>query len=89
MKPLSKTYKELGIAFKLPILIKDANGNETYYENKDGYWSNREYDANGNLTYFETSNGYWRKYEYDADGNETYCENSVGTKRGTPKSANQ
>ena len=54
MKPLSETYKELGIAFSLPILvvglfaisicnldreakeIKDAKGNQTYYEASDG-----------------------------------------------------
>jgi hypothetical protein len=36
MKKLSETYKELGIAFTFPIEIKDANGNETYYEDSDG-----------------------------------------------------
>ena len=36
MKPLSETYKELGIEFILPIRVKNANGYETYYENSNG-----------------------------------------------------
>ena len=32
MKPLSETYKELGIAFSFPIEIRNAKGNLTYYE---------------------------------------------------------
>ena len=57
MKPLSETYKELGIAFSFPIEITNYNGNQTYYELSDGYWSRAEYDALGNRTYFETSDG--------------------------------
>ena len=57
MKPLSKTYKELGIAFSFPIEIKDANGNETYYEDSNGNWGKWEFDANGKQTYYEDSNG--------------------------------
>ena len=76
MKKLSETYKELGIDFTFPIEIKDANGNETYREDSEGYWWKREYDANGKQTYCETSRGYWWKREYDAKGNETYYENS-------------
>ena len=86
MKKVSDTYKELGIDFTFPIIIKDANGNETYYEDSDDYWEKREYDDNGDQTYFETSNGYWRKYEYDANGNQTYYEDSNGRKKGTPRS---
>ncbi len=56
MKKVSETYKELGIAFTLPIKIKDENGNVAYFEN-NGYWYRSEYDANGNGTYFEDSNG--------------------------------
>ena len=78
MKPLSETYKELGIAFSYPIEIKDANGNETYYEESNGFWRKYEYNADGNETYYENSTGYWHKYEYNADGNETCCENSTG-----------
>ena len=57
MTLLSKTYKELGIAFTFPIEIKDDNGNLTYYERSNGLWFRREYDEKGNLTYFEDSNG--------------------------------
>ena len=78
MKKLSETYKELGIAFKFPIEIKDTNGKQTYYETSTGYWSRYERDTNGKETYYEDSTGYWHKYEYNADGNETYCENSTG-----------
>ena len=58
MKKLSETYKELGIDFSFPIEIKDENGNETYYEDSDGYWSRYEYDKNGKGTYYEDSDGY-------------------------------
>ena len=57
MKPLSETYKELGIAFSFPIKINDAKGNETYYENSDDYWCRWERNANGELTYYENSEG--------------------------------
>lgn len=87
MKPLSKTYKELGIAFTFPIEINDAKGNEIYYENSDDYWCRYERDANGTETYYEDSNDYWCRSEYDAKGRKTYYENSGGLKRGTPKSA--
>ena len=68
MKPLSKTYKELEIAFSFPIRIKDAKGNDTYYENSKGFRVNRERDAN--------SNDDWSKRGRDANGNQTYYENS-------------
>jgi hypothetical protein len=58
MKKLSKTYKELGIAFTFPIKIKDGKGNETYFEDSNGYWARYEYDEKGNRTYYETSTGY-------------------------------
>jgi hypothetical protein len=57
MKKLSETYKELGIAFSFPIVIKDENGKVTYGEDSDGYWYRREYDSNGNQTYHENSYG--------------------------------
>jgi len=87
MKRLSETLKELGIGFSFPIIIKDANGNETYYEDRDGYWSKCEYDANGKETYYENSDGYWCRLERDAEGYRTYFENSDGVKRGIPRSA--
>jgi len=57
MKPLSETLTELGIGFTFPIIIKDANGNETYHESSYDYWCRWERDANGNRTYFEDSDG--------------------------------
>jgi hypothetical protein len=57
MKPLSDTYKELGITFSFPIEIKNANGKRTYYENSTGYWAKYQDDADGNVTYFEDSRG--------------------------------
>jgi hypothetical protein len=57
MKKLSKTYKELGIAFTFPIEIKDGDGKLAYYETSDGYWSRCEYDEKGNQTYYENSDG--------------------------------
>jgi len=87
MKPLSKTYKELGIAFSFPIIIKDANRKLTYIEISDDYWSKWERDANGAPTYCENSDDYWAKWERDADGNQTYFESSRGIKTGTPRSA--
>ena len=90
MKPLSETYKELGIAFTFPIKIKDANGNVTYYENSNDYWYRYErdrYDANGTETYFEDSTDYWQRCEHHDNGEVTYSEDSNGLKHGTPKSA--
>ena len=78
MKPLSETYKELGIEFTLPIEIRDTKGRRTYYEGSDGRWNKREYDDDGNQTYYENSDGYWNKREYDSKGNQTYYENSDG-----------
>jgi hypothetical protein len=74
MKPLSETYKELGIAFTFPIEINDAKGNRTYVEGSEGYWCRWEYDANGNKTYFEDWEDYWCRWECDANGNKTYFE---------------
>ena len=86
MKKLSETYKELGIAFSFPIMINDANGKPTYFEDKTGYCHRYERDAQGNATYHEDSFGYWIKREYDSNGNRTYYEDSDGTKQGTPRS---
>jgi hypothetical protein len=78
MKKVSDTYKEQGIDFTFPIVIKDANGRETYYENSTGFWWRREYNANGNQTYHERGDGFWRKHEYNANGNQTYHVDSEG-----------
>ena len=85
MKPLSETYKELGISFTFPIVIKNDKGYCSYFEGSNGYWSKSKYDSNGKLTYYEDSDDYWCRYEYDADGNETHYENSVGNQGVTPR----
>ena len=79
MKPLSETYKELGIAFTFPIEIYDAKGNRTYYENSDGFWQRWERNANGKLAYYEDSDGELARYEYDANGKVTHHGDSEGT----------
>ena len=86
MKLLSEAYKELGIAFTFPIIINDANGKRTYYEDSKGKWEKWEFDARGNLTYFEDRRG-WAKWEYDSNDKQTYYEDSEGRKAGTPRSA--
>jgi hypothetical protein len=78
MTKLSDTYKELGIDFIFPIVIRNANGNRTYYEDINGYWWKYKYDSKGNKTYSENSRGYWWKHKYDSKGNKTYSENSNG-----------
>ena len=78
MKKLSEIYKELGIGFIFPIEIWGVWGNQTYYENSDGYWEKWERDDNGCQTYCENCEGYWRRSKRDAEGNETYCEDSNG-----------
>ena len=78
MKKVRDTYKELGIDFTFPIIIKNANGNKTYSEYSDGYWSKYECDSKGNEAYSENSDGYWWKREYDSKGNMTYYGDSDG-----------
>ena len=76
MKPLSETYKELGIAFSFPIEIRNAKGNETYLEYSEGFWCRWEYDSRGKVTYNEDNEDNWYKREYDSRGNMTYFEDS-------------
>jgi len=75
---LAQAYKKQFGKVSYPFSIHDANGNETYSEDSDGFWWKWEYDSNGNQTYFEGSTGYWAKWEYDANGNQTYFEDSDG-----------
>jgi len=60
-----------------PFIITDKDGNQTYSENSNGFWSKREYDSNSNQTYHENSTGYWHKREFDKNGKETYLEIST------------
>ena len=86
MKPLSETYKEQGIAFTFPIEIRDAKGNQTYFEGSKGFLYKREHDFKGNVTYHEDSDGLWYEREYDANGNVTFSEDSDDYKSGTSRS---
>ena len=63
---------------EFPYSEYDSNGNETYFENSDGWWWKGEYDSNGNPTYYETSDGDWSKREYDSNRKLIYSENSTG-----------
>ena len=56
-QPLSETLTELGIAFTSPIVIKDENGNQTYYEVVGCHWWKAAYDHGGFATYYENSDG--------------------------------
>jgi len=87
MKKLSETLTELGIDFTFPIEIKNANGNQTYYEDSDDYWERYEYDANGNVTYREDSGEFWERYERDAKGGIDYYEISDGYWRRSERDA--
>ena len=80
---LAQAYRKQFGKVSYPFEIYDANGNETYTEDSNGYWWKYEYDADGNETYFEASRGYWQKREYDSNGNETYYEDSNGIARGS------
>jgi len=57
-----------------PISIKDANGNEIYFENPNGFWFKSEYDADNNEIYYQNSNGYWWRRQYDDNGNKIFFE---------------
>ena len=81
MKPLSETYKELGIAFDFPIEIRDANGKATYFEDSDGYWERFEYNAEGRPTYSENIDEFWQKWGRSTNGRLTSFKNSDGVQR--------
>jgi len=89
MKKLSETLTEMGITFKFPIEIMEANDRATYFEDCDGYWERYERDVKGRPIYHEDSNDFWQKWERDANGDMDYYEDSTGVKKGIPKSANQ
>jgi len=75
---LAQAYRKQFGKVSYPFEIYDSNGNETYFEDSNGYWTKCEYDANGNETHYENSSGYWWKCEYRANGKLTYYEDSNG-----------
>jgi hypothetical protein len=64
---------------EFPIIIKDSNGKEIYYEASNGVWTKREYNSNGKEIYYENNDGFWTKIEYNSNGNKIYYEDSNGT----------
>ena len=68
--------KELDIQY--PIVMRDAEGRQVYYEDATGFWSRRKYDQAGNEIYYIDSDGYWATGEYDSRGNVVYGEDSTG-----------
>lgn len=78
MKKLSEIYKELGITFRFPIEIYDANGKATYFEDSDGYWERFEYNAEGRPTYSENIDEFWQKWGRSTNGRLTSFKNSDG-----------
>ena len=74
--------QERGIT-EFPFIVKDENGDITYYENSDGFWFKRTFDENGKMTYHENSDGFWFKRTFDENGDITYHENSDGDTWGT------
>jgi len=72
-----KTITQQLNAKDFPYIIKDKDGNQTYYEDTYGFWNKREFDKNGNQTYYEDSTGYWDKREYDSNSNQTYFKIST------------
>jgi hypothetical protein len=75
----AKSFNRLVEPISYPIEEFDTDGNNTYFEDSEGYWCKHKYDVNGNNTYSEDSDGQWEKREFNADGNQTYYENSDGT----------
>ena len=76
IKDILKFKNGKALSIKFPIELFDSNGNITYCENSNGFWTKREY-TNGKQTYYETSRGFWFKREY-TNGKQTYYETSRG-----------
>ena len=66
--------------------VYDKNGNEIYYEDKDGWWSITKYDENNYQIYFEDSDGSIDTFHYDEKSikehkiylDEKYSQNKKG-----------
>ena len=78
MDRLSDQYKKEGREFSFPIIIRDEESRQVYYENSMGDWCRSEYDKNGNHTYNETSDGFWMKREYDSSNKVKSYKDSSG-----------
>lgn len=78
MDKLSDQYKKEGKDFTFPIIIRDEESRQVYYENSMGDWCRSEYDKNGNHIYNETSDGFWWKRVYDSSNKVKSYEDSSG-----------
>jgi hypothetical protein len=61
-----------------PIVIKDKNGNEIYYQNSDGYYYERTYSNTHCPLTYKNSNGDWTETTYDEDDNVLTYKKSDG-----------
>lgn len=77
-KIMKKTIAQQLNVEHFPFIIKDANGNEIYTEDADGFWIKTEWDPNGNGYTITNPYGYWEKSEFDSNGDRIYWENSKG-----------
>jgi hypothetical protein len=78
MERLSNTYEKDGTSYEFPIIIRDKNGRQIYYENSIGDCCESRYDSSGNQIYNETSDGFWWKRKYNSDRVTTLYEDSTG-----------
>lgn len=61
-----------------PIRVCDENGNEMYYEDKNGYWALDGYNGNSKHVYHQDSGGFWWCDEYNEEGLIVKFSNSYG-----------
>lgn len=63
---------------KYPIIERDGDGRQLYYENALGDWCRSGYDTNGNHIFNETSDGFWWRRVYNKLGVITHYSDSTG-----------
>lgn len=73
-QPVSVSEKCSDFELHCVLIVYNNQGEPKYYERKDGYWENFEYDDKGNLIYTHDTDDRWDKYEYDDQGNLIYWE---------------
>jgi len=78
MSRLSDQYEKEGVDYSFPIILRDNQNRQTYYENSIGDWCSSEYDARGNLVHSRTSEGFWWKRTFDKKNNVKEYINSDG-----------
>ena len=63
---------------KYPIIERDSDGRQLYYENALGDWCRSGYDSRGNHIFNETSDGFWWRRAYNKLGDITRYSDSSG-----------